>query len=70
MRTKWQGLGIMSQSQFIAVLTLKQTPINGNPVKANFFSGKMLYTVFARFVHHLSDSKPRQFLVYTCIFIN
>lgn len=36
MRTKWQSLGIMSQSHFIATLTLKQTPINdGNPVKTN-----------------------------------
>lgn len=55
MRTKWQGLGIMSQSQVIAKLTLKQTPINdGNLVNTNLFQKNVskLYTVFAMFIYH------------------
>lgn len=55
MRTKWQGLRIMSQSRFIATLTLKQTPINdSNPVKTNLLRENVskLYAVFSRYIHH------------------
>lgn len=55
MRTKWQGLRIMSQSRFIATLTLKQTPINdSNPAKTNLLRENVskLYVVFSRYIHH------------------
>lgn len=55
MRTKWQGLGIMSQSRFIATLTLRQTPINDSyPVKTNLPRENVskLYAVFSRCIYH------------------
>lgn len=52
MRTKWQGLGIMSQSHFIATLTLKQTPINdGNLVKTNP-SQENVSEIYTMCIHH------------------